>query len=282
MSFVVCGLLTATGVAQKVESFGVFGGFNFPFTIDQGLQKDPRFYGRFTIRESPFGINYGYDNVGFGFVLTPSMIKVGQQFTIRNTVGGEIGKRDVQMSYVSLPVALKIHLNDLAFFRLSLVAAVNFDYLLKGQEVFTHFAGKVKYPASVRVPAEPGYEQVYDGVFIPEVSNLVYVSKENFRPFQLSAGLGLRSDFDLNDHWSINFDGRANFGVFDPRKPSYTDQLRNGVDVPDLPGQRREVYLSVAIGFAHIIIIKEKFKSRSSSLPRGVIAPQRLNKKPKG
>src|ERR1051325_8274090 len=155
--------------AQHIESYGVFVGMNFPFTIDQGLQKDPRYYGRFTLRATPIGISYGYDKIGHGFVVTPSLVKIGQKYSIKNTQGGDVGTRDINMDYLSIPVALKLHLNDLAFFRLSAVAAINFDYLLSGRETITHEAAKVKYPPGVIIPTDPGYTVAYDGVFVPAV-----------------------------------------------------------------------------------------------------------------
>lgn len=250
--------------AQHIESYGVFVGMNFPFTIDQGLQKDPRYYGRFTLRGTPIGVSYGYDKIGHGFVVTPSLVKIGQKYSIKNTQGGDIGVRDINMNYLSVPVALKLHLNDLAFFRLSAVAAINFDYLLSAKETITHESGKVKYPPGVIVPNDPGYTQVYDGVFVPAVDKQVYVSKDKFKPFQISAGIGFRSDFDFNDNWSMNFDGRAVFGVFDPRRNSYTNQLKAGTSsnpAPDLYGQRRDVYLYAAVGIARIFQIKQPHES---------------------
>ncbi len=271
-------LITQLAFSQDIESFGIFGGLNIPFTIDQGLKKDPRFYGKVTLRATPVGFSYGYDRVGHGFVITPQFIQVGQKFVIKNTTGGEVGTRSVNMNYVSVPVALKIHINDMAFFRLSMVAAVNFQYLIKGQETFTHSASKLKYPPSVHIPAEPGYTQVYDGVFVPEVSKQVYVDNKQFKPFQVFAAVGLRSDFDLNDDWSINFDGRANFGIFDPRKSSYLEQLKQSADAPDLYGQRREVYLSATVGIARIIQIKKKHKTKSS----GKMVGNKFFAKPRG
>jgi hypothetical protein len=281
-------LLLLTQVsAQNIEAFGVFGGFNFPFTVDQGLAKDPRFIGKFTIRGTPVGFSYGYDRVGHGILLTPNYTQAGQKFIIRNTTGGEIGTRDVSMNYLSVPVALKLHINDISFFRLSLVAAISPSFLIKGEDTFTvkspDLATKLRYPAGVSIPATPGYEQVYDGVFVPQLNKEVYVSKDKFNAFQLFAALGLRSDFDLNDDWSINFDGRANFGIFDPRKSSYIDQLKNpsGSDdffgnpgAPDLYGQRREIYLSVSFGIARIIQIKQSFKPKQSTAPALKSAPK--------
>ncbi len=280
-------LILTHASAQNIEAFGVFGGFNFPFTVDPGLNKDPRFVGRLTFRGTPVGFSYGYDRVGHGILITPNYTQAGQKFIIKNTTGGEIGTRDVQMNYLSIPIALKLHINDMSFFRLSLVAAISPSFLMKGQETFTikspDQAAKLRYPAGVSVPTEPGYEKVYDGVFVPQLDNDVHVSNDKFNSFQLFAALGLRSDFDLNDDWSINFDGRANFGIFDPRKSTYIEELKNPAGpedfygnpgAPDLYGQRREIFLSVSFGISRIIQIKQKFKSKQSTSPALKSAPK--------
>ena len=268
-------MLSCTMVmGQNVESFGIFAGLNAPFTIDQGLQKDPRFFGELTVRTTPIGFNYGMDYVGYGFLISPAYLQVGQKFIIQNTTGGHAGTRDVKLKYFTVPVALKLHINDLSFFRLSLVASVNFNYLISGQETITHVASKLKYPPKVSIPTDPGYVVSYDGVFVPDVTDQVHVSKDKFTPIQLFAGIGLRSDFDLNDNWSLNFDGRANFGIFDPRKSTYVDQLKtpsgppdlNGSPgAPDLYGVRREIYLTASIGVSRIVVTKKEFKPKKSS-----------------
>lgn len=244
--------------AQHIESFGVFGGINFPFTIDQGLHRDPRYIGKFTLRGTPVGFSYGYDKVGHGFVVTPAFTKIGQKYIIQNTQGGEVGVRDIQMNYLSVPVALKLHLNDLAFFRLSVVASLNFDYLMSGKETITQEQSKQRYPPGVMIPTD--YTVVYDGVIVPELDKQEYISKDKFKQFQVGAGVGFRSDFDFNEDWSMNFDGRAMFGIFDPRKQEYIDQLKGGSSSnpqPDLYGQRRDVYLYLTIGVSRIFQIKE-------------------------
>jgi len=267
--------------AQHIESYGVFMGMNFPFTIDQGLQKDTRYYGKFTLRATPVGVSYGYDKVGHGFVITPSLVKIGQKYLIKNTQGGEVGERNIQMDYLSIPVALKLHLNDLAFFRLSVVASLNFDYLLNGRETITHDPSKLRYPPGVIIPIDPGYSVVYDGVFVPNVKEQEYISKDKFKAFQLSAGVGFRSDFDFNEDWSMNFDGRAVFGIFDPRKTEYVNQLKAGTasnPAPDLYGQRRDLYLHATIGVSRIIQIKQKHKAKTSHRPIGLSSPVKMKK----
>lgn len=273
---------------QNVESFGVFGGLNIPLTLDQGLHKDPRYFPKVILRGSPIGLFYGYDKTGFGFAMTPSYVRLGQKYIIKNTTGGEVGLRDITMNYFTVPLALKIHINDLSFFRLSLVASIAPSFLINGKETITHDPAKLKYPAGVSIPSDPGYVQSYDGVFVPEINNQEYVSKDKFSAFQLFGAIGLRSDFDLNDDWSLNFDGRANFGIFDPRKADYINQLKttsgpndfNGnPGAPDLFGTRRDVFLSGEIGICRIIQTKEQFRVRHSGKPITQQTPKPKGKK---
>ncbi len=289
-------VFSAAAFGQNIESFGLIGGFNFPFTIDQGLRSDQRYFGQFTLRGTPIGVSYGYDKVGIGFLVTPSYMTIGQKFTIVNYIGGEVGTRDVKMNYFSVPIALKLHLNDIAFFRLSIVAALNFSYLLNGQETLTISADpsvrKLAYPSGVSVPNDPAnYQITYDGVYVPNLNKSVYVSADKFTSFQIFAGVGFHSDIDLNDNWSLNFDGRANFGVFDPRSTSYISTLKNPSaqtpDVynkpgaPDVYGQRRDIYLSATFGISRIIQSKVKFKEKRTA-PHKPGAPKSKAHKPKG
>jgi len=262
--------------SQNIESFGVFGGFNVPITIDKGFDKDPRYQSKFQIKGTPIGFHYGYDKPGFGYVLSPSYLTVGQTYTILNTTGGDVGTRDITMNYFSLPIALKFHLNDLSFFRLSAVAAADFCFLLDGKETINMTAGKLKYPSGVTVPS--GYTVAYDGVFVPQINNQIYVPKDKMNAFQLFGGFGMRADLDLSENWSVMADGRANFAIFDSRNAAYLDQLQKptgGPDVngkpgaPDLYGQRRDIFLSVTFGISKIIQTKPKFKERHSNpLPK--------------
>jgi hypothetical protein len=284
LSFLCVVVPSSNAGAQHIESYGVFAGLNFPFTVDQGLHQDPRYYGKLTLRATPIGFCYGYDKVGHGFVISPSFVKIGQKYIIRNTAGGDVGTRDIRMDYINIPIAFKLHLNDLSFFRLSAVAAINIDYLVNGQEVISHSAAKLNYPPGVIIPDEPGYIKVYDGVIVPEVKNQVYVNKSQFKPFQISAGFGLRSDFDFNEDWSMNFDGRAVFGILDPRSKAYIEQLKAGTTAQpttDLFGQRRDMYLCGTIGVSRIIQIKQSFRAKTSPNNSGKKQPGKNSAKKK-
>lgn len=280
---VIIIIVSKLAFSQHVESFGIFGGINIPVTIDQGLRNDPRYVQKFTVRSSPFGFHYGYDGDGYGIIIAPQYLRTGQSFFIRNTVGGEVGSREVLMDFVSLPVAVKVHLADLSFLRVSLVAGVNLQYLVNGRELISHEAAKLRFPSTVVIPSDPGYTEAFDGVFVPEVKDLEYVTNDKFKPFQLFAAMGIRSDYDITEDWSINFDGRINFGIFDPRKTSYINTLKAPDDVPDLFGERRDLHLSATVGISRTIEINKKMRAKRSTRVVGnkqYSIPKR--KKPKG
>jgi len=277
--------------AQHVEYIGVFGGFNLPFSIDAGIQKDPRYFSKLTFRHTPIGFQYSYDFVGYGFLTTPCFVSTGQQYIIKNTIGGEVGTRELRMNYLHVPAALKLHVMDLSFFRLSMVASVNLDYLLRGQETISHFNSKLRYPAGVTVPTGPGYEVTYDGVFVPEVANEVYVTKDKFKSLTFSASVGFRADFDFNENWSLNFDARGTFGIADPRSSDYINALKNptgGPDIngnpgaPDLYGQRRDITASFYLGISRIVKFKKEFVPKHSpKMPKSdAPKPRNYSKKP--
>jgi hypothetical protein len=285
-------LITHMVNAQNIESFGVFGGFNIPVTLDKGLEKDTRYEARFLIRGTPIGFHYGYDRPGFGWVISPSLLTLGQNYTIKNTTGGDVGTRDITLKYLSVPIALKFHVNDLSFFRLSMVAALDICYLMDGKETLTHEAAKLKFPAGVSVPTDPGYSVVYDGVFVPAVTNQVQVSKDKFSTIQLFGGVGIRADLDFSENWSAMIDGRANFGIFDSRNASYINTLTfptgpndiNGKPgTPDVYGQRRDMFLSFTMGISRIIQTKTKFKVKQSTpVPKmqlKTVKPRKMKKR---
>lgn len=236
------------------------------------------------------GVYWGYDRPGLGIFVSPNYLSIGQNYVIKNTTGGDVGSRDINLNYLSLPVGLKFHLNNLAFFRLSMVAVLDFAFLLDGQETFTHVASKLRFPVGVSVPTDPGYTIAYDGVFVPDVKDQVHVSKDKFNTFQLFGGVGMRADLDLNDNWSVMADGRANFALLESRNSAYIDQLKNpsgppdikgAPGAPDLYGARRDIYLSFTLGIARIITTKPKFKARQSSPIPKMAYPKAKSKKQK-
>lgn len=303
-----------TGVsaqAQKVHSLGIFTGIAVPYTWDGGINQDPRYRTRFDIKYSPIGIHYGLDKEGHGFTLDASLVHIGQNFNVLNANSGEIGRRDLDLKYIQVPVGLKIHLIDMSFFKVSFVGSVGVGFLLSGTETLTHANGEtLKFPIAMTgstVDADqtkvdqfeamyPGYEVVPNGVLVINQNNpgqrikQQMLTADNFQKFQLFGALGLRSDWDFSENFRASFDLRANIGILEPRKADYLDRVKNYEVLYDLYGARRDLFLSLTFGIARTITIERREEQKKSNKKQSYKPhrsgkypwPKPRNKKPKG
>ncbi|HEY0770858.1 MAG TPA: hypothetical protein VGD31_11035, partial [Sphingobacteriaceae bacterium] len=113
-------------------SLGIFTGITSPYTFDSGIDRDSRYQQRSQVKLVPIGISYGVDYQGRGFVITPSLISIGQDLDIVSSVGSREGTRKITMKYAQLPISLKLHVIDLAFLKVSMVGGVAVGYLMTG------------------------------------------------------------------------------------------------------------------------------------------------------
>ena len=81
------------------------------------INKDPRYQGRYEAKFAPIGVNIGLDYEGFGLIFGPGIINVGQNFYVTNTSGGQEGLRKIDLQYLNVPIALKVHLINLSFLK---------------------------------------------------------------------------------------------------------------------------------------------------------------------
>lgn len=105
----------STVSGQQVNSLGIFTGLTIPYTFDAGINKDPRYRTKYNVKSAPVGIHLGIDYEGHGFMIDPGIIKIGQHFNVINIDGGEIGERNINLTYFQIPVNLKLNLIDLLF-----------------------------------------------------------------------------------------------------------------------------------------------------------------------
>jgi len=255
-------LFSSAICAQNIVSYGLFTGVAVPFTYDEGVNKDPRYSARYDVKFSPIGFHYGVDYEGYGFLISPSLVKTGQNFNVINTVGGEEGVRKINMLYLNVPLSLKLHIIDLSFFRLSFVASGSFAYLLDGKETISHSYSKLRFSPDVISSLPPEYVVQYDGVLSPSVHNYEMLTNTDFKPFQVNVAAGFRSDLDISEKFMISFDLRANYGLFEPRSNSYLQKLNSNGTIYDLPGNRRDIFVYLTIGISRYFEIDKKVKDR--------------------
>src|SRR5690606_29609 len=179
--------LTTITQAQRILSTGVFTGFTIPLTIDQGIAVDPRYQTRYDIKWMPVGVNVALDFDHYGFLINPSLTTIGQNFYVANSVGGQVGYRRINMTYLQLPVGVKVRIIDLSFFRVNFTSAVAAGMLLKGSEKITHEQSKLTFPAEVEPLLPPDYIIEYDGVVVPSLRGVEVVNTANYNKIQLFA-----------------------------------------------------------------------------------------------
>jgi hypothetical protein len=253
--------------AQRFSvSLGVYSGITACYTADKGIEKDPRYEERFEAKMAPIGLNVSLDYEGFGLMLSPGIINVGQNFYLINTEGGQDGLRRVDLKYLAVPLSLKAHLIHFSAFKFSALATITPSFLLDGTEVLNHHPTKLQFPASVYPILPPDYIIEYDGVLTPEVKDHIIAEKTDFRPMQLFAGLGFRSDWDPSNHWRISVDFRVNYGLFDPRTPDYNRSNESTVRLYDIPGQRRDMFAQFTVGISRYLEFEQSEKERKKKL----------------
>jgi hypothetical protein len=277
--------LTAWSLAQSKQiSLGVFSGIVTSYTWDQGIYNDSRYKARYDVKFAPFGVAYGLDYEGFGFVFNPSIVSIGQNFYTLNTVGGHEGLRKINMKYLDLPIGIKLHMIDLSFFRVSLVAGAGIGYLMKGEETISHNNAKFRFPEEVYPALPPDYIVEYDGVLAPKVKDFSMLAKKDFNGTQFFGSFGIRSDWDVTSNWRVTLDVRANYGVLETRSDAYLKQVLNHQTLYDIAGKRREIFAYLNIGIARFVDLdvegsaRFNFKnSRKKFTPRPKLPPIRKN-----
>lgn len=234
-------------------SIGLHTGIMTTATIDNGIQRDPRYRQHYGVKFAPIGASLSVNYEYVGFTISPSLINVGQDAYALNVYDGDIGDRRYNLHYLNVPIGFKVHIVNLAFLKISGIASLSGAYLLDGSEKISHSADIMDFPKDVYPILPPDYNIEYDGVAVPAVDNAVIATKEDFRPMQVFAGVGLQSDWDVSNHWRVFFDLRVNYGLFDPRSKAYLERLDARETLYDLPGQRRDMFAQLSVGIARYI-----------------------------
>ena len=274
-----------TAHAQQYSmSLGLYTGIAVPFTMDQGINNDPRYRTRYSVKFAPIGLSYSMDYEHFGILFTPGIVNIGQSSYLVNSVGGQIGTRNIDLQYAQIPIGLKVHVIDLSFFRVSAVASVSAAYLISGKETITHEAGKIRFPTAVHPILPSDYKVEYDGVLSPAVNKYPMLEKQDFNSVQFFASAGFRSDWDVSNHWRVSFDFRVNYGIREPRTAAYMARVKANETLYDLPGIRRDMFAQLSVGMARYIEFDKSDRDRKKRLngkSRMYTPKKRSTRKPK-
>jgi len=283
-------LTSASLWAQQLSmSLGFYTGISTAYTLDDGINKDPRYKGTYDVKFAPVGVNFGMDYEGFGFLVSPGIINIGQNFYVVNTSGGQNGKRKINLQYLNVPVAFKVHIINLSFFRISGLASLSAAYLMDGKEEISHSETKLKFPEEVYPILPPDYIVQYDGVAVPEVNGYIISEKKDFKSLQIFAAAGFISDWDISNHWRLSIDFRVNYGIYEPRTDAYLTKLNANQTLYDIPGKRRDMFAQLSVGISRYIEFEKSDQERKKKLkgsskkykPTHYPYPKPRNRKPK-
>ncbi len=252
-------------------SLGIYTGITTTQSWDDGISKDPRYKANYTVKFAPVGLNFGMDYEGFGFVVSPGIFNMGQDFFVVNTFGGQNGLRKNEFTYLNIPFAFKLPIMKLSFFRVSAMAAFGGAYLLSGRESISHGEARLKFPTEVYPILPDDYTIEYDGVITPVINDLTMISKEDL-------------------HWRASLDFRVNYGLNDPRNDEYLIRLNDFQTLYDLPGTRKDTFAQLSIGIARYIDLdkgEQDRRKRIKNEPRHQVPmkyPSKRNRssKPRG
>ncbi|MEJ7647377.1 MAG: outer membrane beta-barrel protein [Chryseolinea sp.] len=263
-------LLLVTGPAVWAQQFsfslGVNTGITASHTMDKGIDRDPRYRQYYNVKFAPVGLNLGVNYEFIGFVVSPSLINIGQNAYVINTFDGQDGLRSLNLRYLNLPLAFKVHIINLAFLKISGIAAVSPAFLIDGSETITHNETKLTFPTEVYPILPPGYTVEYDGVVVPAVEGLVISEKKDFRPMQVFAAMGVQSDWDITNNWRVIFDLRFNYGLMDPRSDDYLNRLNTYQTLYDMPGKRTDMFVQLSVGIARYLEFEKSDQERKKKL----------------
>jgi hypothetical protein len=268
---------------MRIVSLGIHAGVTSTYTWDEGIYVDPRYKNRYDVKFVPVGINYGVDYEGVGFVISPCLLTTGQNFHLVNTVGGHEGTRKIDLHYISVPLALKIHVIDLDFLKTSFVAGGGPAYLINGSDRIIHSPAKLYFPPAAYPHLPDNYIIEYDGVQSPAVPGLQILQKRDFDPFQVFTFIGVGSDWYFSDNWKASFDFRANYTIFDNRTDEYLARAQAYESIYDMPGKRRDVVGMFTLGVSRYIEIEMAEKNRKvhiKSNTKKYVPPKKLPRPP--
>ena len=275
--FILAGCVFAQ---QHSIGVGVFSGFTVPYSLDKGMDLDSRYSARYSLKGAPIGVSLSKDLEHFGFLLTPGIITIGQDYNVVNTEGGHNGRRERDSRFFSIPFALKVHLIDLDFFRVSALATVSAAFLFDVTDRISHDLTKLNFPKNTYPFLPEGYLIEYDGVVSPMVKGTTISQVSDYNKIQAFAGIGLRADWDVSNHWRVSIDFRVNYGLLEPRTDEYLERINIYTSIYDNPGSKRDLYAQFGIGIGRFLDFDKNDKDREKKLKgtRRVLVPQKHSK----
>ena len=260
-SFMFCLTLgISTQVTAQTLHVGATTAVNATFILDKGLADDPRYNSTFTIKPAPIGVAVGFDfKSGISLQLEGILAKQGQVFDLINSAKQIAGKREIDLTYLMVPLMFKYVGNTESKARFNFMLGPQFSFLTAGREIITAAAGTYNTPE--------GQSSVFSSVYgqgavinanntyttLTPANEYVVASFDNTEPekrfnnfdLQIAGGFGL--DFNVAKKVYISALVRASYGILDARGSDLINSVKGGTS-KELFGRRSNLLVGVQIG----------------------------------
>jgi hypothetical protein len=252
--------------AQVQVHLGATTAYNATFVLDKGLSEDPRYNSTMTYNWAPVGFNFGVDFTrSFGLSLEAIMSKQGQIYEIIDVAEQVVGQREINLSYLNLPLLMKFMGKGNGAARANFNLGPQLSLLQDASEIMEYSAHTQTFPEGSTLP--DGATDVVENpdgsitATIPSMSPEEIFSKkaDDFKnaEFQIAAAIGL--DIDISRHLYLSTQVRANYSLTDMRNGDVIEAVQAG-NSSSLMSERANLLVGVQLGLHYTFGSTRSFK----------------------
>jgi hypothetical protein len=268
--------------------FGVTTAINSSFVLDKGLTSDPRYDAEMTYEFAPVGFSFGVDfTKSFGMQLESILANQGQMFEVLDAAKKVVGERNVDVSYLQLPLLFKFMSGSNNAARTNFSIGPQLSLLRNGSETLQYAQSIMSIPdefaslnedGTTYTITDPSTNQILteqatrteEGNYqVPAMSRELLSSqatsefeKMKNKEFQIAASFGV--DIDLGKSMYLSSLIRANYSLTDMRNSDMLEQVKNE-GFESLFGKRSNVLVGVQLGINYVFGGTRSYKSTIST-----------------
>lgn len=279
-------LSTASYALHAQIQIGVTTAVNSTFVLDEGLSKDPRYNSTMTYQFAPIGLSF-QANLGktIGLQLESILANQGQIYEVLNAANEVVGQRNIDLSYIQIPLLLKFMNGSNKGTRANFSFGPQLSILSEGIETLQYDQSVMDIPDEFAMLNDDGTTYTIidpttskvlteeavmtdQGLYeVPELNETELLSNqaaneyEKFRntEFQLAASFGL--DIDLSKHLSLSSVIRANYSLTDMRNGDVIDMIQQD-GFNSILDKRSNLAVGVQLGLNYVFGVTRSFKMK--------------------
>jgi hypothetical protein len=260
--FLVLALVAVAPASLAQFHIGATTAFTGTAVLDKGLRSDPRYEATITYNYSPIGVSTGFDfTPKFGLQLETIVTNAGQIYDIVNTAKSVAGERNIDVSYLDLPLLLNFMGGGGNKARANFNFGPQLSFLTDAIETADYKAGVYEFPEGTDLPEGVGAVDNGDGTFtIPaDVQNQVVAVKEEFSNMVLQIAGSFGLNVDLSKHLYLTSIIRFNYSLTDMRGADLVNSIKSG-STADIFGARANAVVGIQLGLHYMVGLTKSFK----------------------